>query len=226
MHTHTLLPLPTPSACGRPAQPYPSSAGEGHHGKLCVLVACVWGKWCLRGTSGVWVGQVECHLFIAALTSPIASEYLPEKWYTGPLMQVSHFNGLYTEERRGDEWRGREGRGGERRGGEKRGGEKRGGEGRGGAGKGGEGKGGEGRGREGRGGKGRGVERRGEEGTGGKEQKGEGGKGEGGSVSSMRKRGRPYATLLSHIPSPLLHTSPTSTPSTAIAGQTEHSHLR
>ena len=65
--------------------------------------------------------QVECHLFIAALTSSDSLRVLTRKvvrcFQVQPVVQLSHFNGLYTEERRGEEGRGREGteRGGKER---------------------------------------------------------------------------------------------------------------
>ena len=103
---------------------------------MCVgQVACVGGKWHVCGASGVcggqvvftwgkwcvWVEQVECHLFIAALTSSDSLRVLTRKvvrfFQVQPVVQLSHFNGLYTEERRGEEGRGREGteRGGKER---------------------------------------------------------------------------------------------------------------
>ena len=68
-------------------------------------VACVGGKWHVCG------GQVECHLFIAAVTSPTASEYLPERWYAVFRCNRSCNSATsmaYTQRRGGEGWEGKE----------------------------------------------------------------------------------------------------------------------
>ena len=78
--------------------------------ELDAFVNCVC-LWCVGGASGVCGGQVECHLFIAALTSPTASEYLPERWYAVFRCNRSCNSATsmaYTQRRGGEGWEGKE----------------------------------------------------------------------------------------------------------------------
>ena len=76
-----------------------------------MLVVCVLGKWC------VCVEQVECHLFIAALTSSDSLRVLTRKvvrcFQVQPVVQLKP---LQWPIHRGEERRGGEGKGGNRKG--------------------------------------------------------------------------------------------------------------